>query len=218
MLNVEIWEEIKGYDGRYCVSSAGRIRNASGRILKFYLNNSGYLCIKLAGRSQTHYLVHRLVAETFLSNPSHLPVVNHKDSDRLNNRVENLEWVTVKQNLDHARAKGRMPYNKPTLGKKLSGGRRGTSKYHGVFRKNYTYKGVTQERWVAYLCIQGRTLEQKLFLTEMQAALHYDYLIDKYAVDCKPKNFPNETKCLTTTSKEGTAKRPETVATLPEGC
>lgn len=216
MLNDEIWKDIDGYNGRYQVSTLGRVRNHQGRIMKPYIQNNGYLMVKLVGW-QRHWLVHRLVAITFIPNPMNLPVVNHLDSNRTNNCVSNLEWVTTKQNVAHAKAFGRMVYNKPTLGLKLSGGRQGTSKYHGVFRRDYRYKDTVREKWWAYLCINGKDVERKSFPTELEAAQYYDYLVDKYGVTTKPKNFPNESKCLTTIPKGSTTKRLEMVTT-PEGC
>ena len=67
------------------------------------INNGGYLCLTIAGRK--NYKVHRLVAETYIPNPDNLPQVNHKNGDRTDNRVENLEWVTSQQNNEHAMAK-----------------------------------------------------------------------------------------------------------------
>lgn len=218
MLNEEIWKDVVGFDGLYQVSNLGRVRNRRGKLMKFYQNNNGYLMLKLVGKPQTHYLVHRLVAMAFVSNPENFSVVNHIDANRNNNQASNLEWCTTKGNINHAKQLGNMPYNKPTLGKKLGGKRKGTSQYFGVFRKDYKYKGKIVEKWCAYLCVCGKTLEQKSFLTELEAAQYYDALIAKYNITTKPLNFPNESKCLTTISQESTAKRLETAATLDKGC
>ncbi|MRN38568.1 HNH endonuclease [Neisseria sp. N95_16] len=173
------------------MSNLGKIRNSKGKVLKTYTNNSGYACVKLASKRRRHCLVHRLVAEAFVVNPdpNKYNVVNHLDANRLNNVSSNLEWCSTKQNLAHARALGRMVYNKPTLGRKLKGQRVGSSSYYGVFRNDYKYKDTIKEKWVAYLRVNGKTLETKSFDTELEAAKYYDYLLDKYQVTTKPKNF-----------------------------
>lgn len=193
MLNSEIWKDIGGFEGRYQVSNLGRVRNLKGRVLKPYINNSGYSCLKLAGGIQTNFLVHRLVARAFVENnsPATKDVVNHINFDRLDNSAVNLEWCDTQENLAASRAAGRMPYNKPTLGLKLGGQRSGTSRFHGVFRRDYKYKNTTRERWWAYLSVGGKTLETKSFPTELEAAKYYDSLVDKHGAATKPKNFPN---------------------------
>lgn len=89
----EVWE-------RYEVSTKGRIRNVkTGRILKSNKNSVGYLCVSLC-RNGEHksFLVHRLVATMFIPNPHNLPEVDHIDRDKLNCCVENLRWVSKKEN------------------------------------------------------------------------------------------------------------------------
>lgn len=116
----EIWKDIKGYEGIYQVSNLGRVKALeetwySGRngyikktkpehIMKYRLaKNTGYCLLKLTKEGkEKHVLVHRLVAETFILNPNKLPEVNHIDGNKENNCVENLEWVTAKENISHA--------------------------------------------------------------------------------------------------------------------
>lgn len=120
MLNIEIWKEITDCPG-YEISSFGRIRNSKGKILKTYIQNCGYENIKFNGQGlKCHKQVHRLVAEAFIPNPDNCSYVNHKDGNKLNNLVENLEWCTNSQNILHARRTGLNPYNKPTIGMKLA--------------------------------------------------------------------------------------------------
>lgn len=98
----EIWKAIEGYDGRYEISSLGRLRSyaqdrVNGKIKTGYLNVKGYRQIYLykegnKDRKGKWYPIHRLVAEAFIPNPSNLPQVNHKDEDKTNNCVDNLEW------------------------------------------------------------------------------------------------------------------------------
>lgn len=113
----EIWKPIPQYDGLYVVSNTGKVksvnwnRTGEGKELKPFSNN-GYarVCIRKNGVGK-HFLVHRLVAELFIDNPDNYPVVNHKDGNKLNNEVSNLEWVSIKENVNHAISMGLRPYN-----------------------------------------------------------------------------------------------------------
>ena len=99
----EVWKSIQGYEGFYEVSSWGRIKNSrSGRVLKAGKHITGYLLVDLCKNGKhTTYRVHRLVAQTFIPNPQNKPEVNHIDENKENNYVENLEWVTSKENINH---------------------------------------------------------------------------------------------------------------------
>ena len=104
-MELEIWKSIEETNGKYQVSSWGRIRNAeTGKILKPYENKKGYLKVGLSvGRRSEKKRVNRLVATAFIENPNNLPQVNHKDGNKQNNSVSNLEWVTNEQNAEHAK-------------------------------------------------------------------------------------------------------------------
>ena len=95
-------KEIKGFPG-YTITDDGKVisyKFKEPRIMKTWYQKSGYENIKLCKDNVTyHFLIHRLVAEAFIPNPNNLPEVNHKDKNRQNNRVENLEWSNRIDNL-----------------------------------------------------------------------------------------------------------------------
>lgn len=96
----EVWKDIPMYANIYEVSNLGRVRSkVTGLITKGYPNHKGYLraYIYLDGMVKKEF-VHRLVAITFLPNPNNYPQVNHKDEDKTNNRLDNLEWCTSDYN------------------------------------------------------------------------------------------------------------------------
>jgi len=95
----EQWKNIEGYN--YQVSSKGRIRNkATKAIKKTFINDSGYVIVSLYKEKRLKtFRVHRLVAETFLPNPNNFREINHRDEQKTNNHVSNLEWCTREYNL-----------------------------------------------------------------------------------------------------------------------
>lgn len=115
----ERWEQIKDYEGLYEVSNLGRIRNKkTGRILKPLKNTNGYLRLDLCKNGiRRAAKVHRLVAEAFIPNPQNLPCVNHKDENKINNCLDNLEWCTYEYNNNYGTIKERISekISKPVL-------------------------------------------------------------------------------------------------------
>lgn len=90
----------------YFIENDGTIYNSKMNLIKPVINkNNGYYQVvlrnKAAGVKATAFYVHRLVAETYIQNPNNLPVVNHIDCNKLNNSVSNLEWCTIKENVNH---------------------------------------------------------------------------------------------------------------------
>ena len=107
----EQWKPIKGYEGKYDVSNFGRVRSYyKGLHIKTQrINNCGYCYVKLyvRGKRQKMARVHRLVAEAFIPNPDNMSDVNHKDMNKLNNHVSNLEWSSHRGNVQHSYEHGR---------------------------------------------------------------------------------------------------------------
>lgn len=115
----EIWSPIKNYEDIYIISNYGRVKSLDrivmtgnqknlryGRILKPALDGKGYLHVILQhNKHKECKKLHKLVAETFISNPDRLPCINHIDRNKLNNRSDNLEWCTNQYNCEYSSAK-----------------------------------------------------------------------------------------------------------------
>ncbi len=113
---MEEYRGVVGYEDIFKVSNKGSVFSIrTNRLLKTVKNKKGYLTIstKIGGRHGKNVClkVHRIVAEAFIKNPEKKKQVNHKDCDKTNNCVENLEWSTAKENVLHAISNGRCTYH-----------------------------------------------------------------------------------------------------------
>ena len=103
---MEIWKDIKGYEGMYQASNLGQIKSLKlkkEKILKQCKNEHGYLVVNLCknGKWKT-CRVHRLIADTFIPNPENKPCVNHINGQKDDNNIKNLEFCTYSENMFHA--------------------------------------------------------------------------------------------------------------------
>ena len=110
----EIWKDIKGFEGMYQVSNMGNVKSLNynhtneSKMLIPLKRKDGYLKVRLyKNKGYGTFFVHRLVAETFIKKVPNKIIINHKDGNKSNNRVNNLEWCTQKENVNHAYKIGR---------------------------------------------------------------------------------------------------------------
>ena len=131
----EQWKDIAGFEGYYQISSMGRVKSVERyiqqtdgmkrpykipeRILKPKKKPNGYMGVGLAmGGKVQNSLIHRMVAEAFIPNPDNLPTVNHKNEDKTDNRMENLEWCSVAYNNTYGtrlERTSKQPHNHPVI-------------------------------------------------------------------------------------------------------
>lgn len=119
-LQVEIWKPVVGYEDLYKVSNFGRVKRVKigkgvmiDRIMTPELFRGGYLRVTLSNRKPKRFVVHRLVARAFIGEPpTPKHEINHINSNRTDNRVENLEWLTPLENMQHARKFGGLALQK----------------------------------------------------------------------------------------------------------
>lgn len=117
---MEEWKDVKGYEGLYKISNLGRLKrlykNGKERIKVLRKRRDGYYDVDLCKNGKhKRVTIHRLVASAFINNPDSLPCVNHKDENKGNNNVDNLEWCTQQYNTEYS-------IGTPILGISISSG------------------------------------------------------------------------------------------------
>ena len=187
------WRPVAEFPG-YEVSSCGKVRNSStGNVLSTFVVNSGYkvtsFSVGIGEKRSIKRLTHRVVAFAWCNKPENCNVVNHINNDKFDNRAENLEWVTQKENIQHAKDQGRMVYNKPTKGLRLKPRSQSgvVSAYVGV----YWATGV--KRWIGQVTHEGKVC-RKTFSKELDAAVWRENLLKTSGLPGK-RNFdemPND--------------------------
>lgn len=178
MLNSKDWKKIDNLP--YYISKHGivvrdpesKYCHKSKTHVKPYLNNKGYSCINLWLNSKCHkFQIHRLLAIYFIPNPLDLKEVNHIDGNPLNNSLDNLEWVTHQQNIQHAWNNGLFtnPYSNVGVKRKNC-----SSMYHGVSWSK------ERQKWCVYLTVRKKKYSAGRFDDELSAAKAYDkFIVEK---------------------------------------
>ena len=142
----EIWKPVVGFEGKYIVSNQGNVKSLSkGFILSTELSIHGYPRCRLRKNGKVkHYVIHRLVAKAFIPNPDNLPCIDHRDTDKTNNNIDNLHWVTYSQNSkNHLTVeKGNKFKYKPVMC--VETGEIFSSAQELCRMKNFSYQGCTR--------------------------------------------------------------------------
>lgn len=121
---MEIWKDVVGYEGVYQVSNLSRVRRTkSGRVLSPFMAKGYLLVVLWSGNKEHGFAIHRLAAIAFIPNPNNYPCINHKDEDKLNNKIENLEWCTHKYNSNYGACRQKIgdANGKPVIQKTKNG-------------------------------------------------------------------------------------------------
>ena len=146
----EVWKDIEGYEGLYQVSNFGNVRSLNwrntGKAKNLFLkeHKRGYYHVELKNdEGRKAFLVHRLVASAFIENPNNYPNINHKDENKRNNSVENLEWCTCSYNVRYSL--------------KLHPERHA---YNGGHRKGCRYKGKNSGKKIVQLTLDGTLVKE----------------------------------------------------------
>jgi hypothetical protein len=155
MANVnEKWQTIEGYENLYAVSNLGNVKSLKKKI-NLSLIDDRYLIVNFSkGNVKKKQLVHRLVAEAFIPNPENKPCINHKDGNKHNNRVENLEWCNQSENVLHGYRTGlrdMKTVGTGFLGKATHNSKPVLDPYTGVFYRSITEAAKYNNTSFSYL-------------------------------------------------------------------
>lgn len=161
MLDQEEWHPVVGWEGKYWVSSFGRVKGTRGMLKPQKVPRTGYLQVSLekgrrkdGTRVAKYALVHRLVAQAFIPNPNGYPQVNHKDECRTNNNLDNLEWCTPKYNMHYNNGMER---------------RRAKIDYYSKARIKHAHElGISASKAVAQLTTNGKLV--KIYYSSREAS------------------------------------------------
>lgn len=147
---MEIWKDIEGYEGYYQVSNWGNVRSLDFRrrgtvsLLRQNKASQGYLIVRLfKNKKWKNCYVHRLVGMAFLENPNCFKEINHKDENKQNNHVDNLEWCTPKFNTNYSRLKHPERYFTTINGKRTTK----KTKYSSIPINQLSLNGDLIKKW-----------------------------------------------------------------------
>ena len=179
----EIWKEVKDFEGYYEVSNLGKVRRCfAEKALKEQISNRGYCRVCLCRDNVKKSIsVHKIVANAFIENPENKKTVNHINFDKSNNHVSNLEWMTIKENINHARDNGvykssdlRQRYVK----RKHKDNSKCTSNNVGIsYRSKENY-----HRYVARIHYNGKRINLGSYKNELDAVNAYQQKIKEYGI------------------------------------
>lgn len=149
-----MWKQIRNYN--YEINEQGIVKNIrTGKIRNSFKRRDGYIGIQLYIGKVVNFQLHRLLAEVFISNPENKKYVNHKDSNRSNNSLDNLEWVTLKENVIHGYKYG----NASNVGSSNGFSKLNEEMVYEIkkkrFEENMSYKQLADAFDVSYSCISG---------------------------------------------------------------
>ncbi len=165
----EVWKSIEGYEGMYEISNLGRIKSfkadkQNGKILKLKNSTSGYSkCALFKDNHPTTFTIHKLVAQAFIPNTDNKSQINHIDGNKENNRVDNLEWCTPKENMKHASKTGL-----------IKRGRR---------NKRVKKNSKTKEKYIAPKGEYSKNAKKVLCVTTGEVFNCIKYASEKYGID-----------------------------------
>lgn len=189
-MKTEIWKDITGYEGRYQVSNMGRVKSINPKLGVCILKPKkccGYLTVEL--RQHRHW-IHRLVAEAFVPNPDNKPQVNHINEDKLDNRAENLNWMTAKENCNWGQRNQRIKEYQAKHPEEFS---KGSEKRIGL--KHISWRKM----------FKGKSIEERKSIIEsadISGQLKYN-LLERYVRNPKPEKQTKPKKVRTTIDWEG---------------
>lgn len=177
----EIWKDIKDFEGLYQVSSCGRVKslrdnkgNYREKLLKLILCK-GYLYVNLLkDGKQKSYKVHRLVAEAFIPNTLNKPTVNHKDEIKTNNCVENLEWMTIRENCCYGTRNERMAQSKKGIHRSEETKLKLSLSHKGLVAWNKGKFNSTNNKEIIQYDLQGNFIKEFPSTMQIQRELGFD--------------------------------------------
>lgn len=155
MIDEEVWKPVKSYFNHYEVSNKGNIRSIKNKIRRNLvpsLDKNGYNTVTLSKKgSVKSFRLHRLIAESFIGKTRKSKLqINHKNAIKSDNRLENLEWVTSKENIQHSNERGLIPHGEKHYKSRIS-----SLEAEEIRRSTLTFSALAKMYKVTSSCISG---------------------------------------------------------------